>query len=272
MSKSIILTFHTSIEFCTLSKFHASIANACTMRLNHSSSEHHVGSVISGLPPSQKSISSFWVICVVWQGNFSKAALKIPGCCGHLLLFPAHAIETDWIVLYPGCLAWLDAVQKNANMHKYLCLFYLVPRTWTWTWLPALFRQISHGAIFIKCTKNPDAAPCDLSPRRSASKNSKTDEIYKYLTFVLLYSTLSYFSRIQWDVKKDKEIKISNRRQKLSERCEGCWADYWFLVVCHAALACCETSTDLFFLHDILCSTTCNNMQYEVNGLTNKGR
>lgn len=129
MSKSIILTFHTSIEFCTLSKFHASIANACTMRLNHSSSEHHVGSVISGLPPSQKSISSFWVICVVWQGNFSKAALKIPGCCGHLLLFPAHAIETDWIVLYPGCLAWLDAVQKNANMHKYLCLFYLVPHT-----------------------------------------------------------------------------------------------------------------------------------------------
>lgn len=50
---------HVSIEFHALPKFRASMGNSRTLRLNHRSSKHHIGRVLSGLPPSQNQSVAF---------------------------------------------------------------------------------------------------------------------------------------------------------------------------------------------------------------------
>lgn len=73
-----------------------------------------------------------------------------------------------------------------------------------------------------------------------------------------------YFRSIKWNGKKKKK-KI----EVIKDKCFHGWLrdvkdaepTIDFLLFCHGALACCETSTDLPPSQDILCGTACSNTQ-----------
>lgn len=151
-------------------------------------------------------------------------------------------------------------------MHKFLCLFCLIPDTFHLIPAPNFLVPVLSNQMHCDFHKTSHRTKNKAARHSTISHHDvpvpKTVGSMKYINIRLLL----FFYTARCTILA--EYGGSNRRWMLSEfteRCEGCWAGYWFLAVCHASLACCETSTDLFTPHDtpydILCGTACSNTQ-----------